>query len=96
MTSAKFFETPDGNFADLQAQRAGPEPRKSMKQEDILPHSVLALAGSVAERMEYGKVIDRQVGKATEKQASKQASKQVGGGATNFGGWWVRFWTTNR
>lgn len=63
LTSAKFYDTPDGNFEALAAaaQKAGPEKRKAMKQDDILGHSVLALAGSVAERIEYGKVIDRQV-----------------------------------
>lgn len=41
-------------------QKAGPDARKGLKQDDILPSTVLALAGSVAERMEYGKVIDKQ------------------------------------
>lgn len=61
-TSANFFDTAEGNFADLAAaaQKAGPKEAKKMKQEDILAPSVLALSGSVAERMEFGKVIDRQ------------------------------------
>lgn len=62
-TFIKYYDTMDGNFKDLGAQAAagpGPEPRKKFGQEDILGHAVLAIAGSVAERMEYGKVIDRQ------------------------------------
>jgi len=62
-TFIKFFDTVDGNFRDLGAEGAsgpGPEARKKFSQDDILAHAVLAITGSVAERMEYGKVIDRQ------------------------------------
>lgn len=58
-TVVKFYDTWDGNISDLGAS-SGPDPRKKFVQEDILPQSVLAISGSVAERMEYGKVIDKQ------------------------------------
>lgn len=60
-STAKFFDTADGNLEDLAraAQKAGKDAKK-IKLDDILAPSALALAGSVSERMEYGKVIDRQ------------------------------------
>ncbi len=63
VTYVKFFDTIDGNFNELGASSPsgpGPDARKKFGQDDILPNAVLAITGSVAERLEFGKVIDRQ------------------------------------
>ena len=59
-TSVKFYDTIDGNMKDLGFSSTGPDARKKFGQEDILSSAVMAIAGSVAERLEFGKVIDRQ------------------------------------